>query len=120
MIQERLDAQHEDTPSWLGHLSAVLAARGGDILGGLVWLRAMLATEENELVRARYRAEIREFEKAAQVLGAISAYHRKYGEAPVNLKVLEPEFIEKIPQIGEGYVLRYKLPTLHLERTHAN
>ena len=41
----------EGAPRWIGHLASVIAGRGGDIYGGLMWLRAMLADEEDQEVR---------------------------------------------------------------------
>jgi len=105
-----------DAPAWLGHLSAILSARGGDILGGLAWLRAMKMAETNAATKKMYNADIAEFEKAAHVLGAISAYERIHGKAPKTLKDLMPAFLERFPKMQRGYVLDYKRPDLHLER----
>jgi len=109
-------SQTRNAPSWLGHLSALLSARGGDIVGGLIWLRAMLAAEEDERTRAMYRADIAEFTKAARVLGAIYAYERRHGRAPESLDDLSPEFLKRLPEMQRGYVLDYNRPNLHLER----
>nr|NJM02674.1 hypothetical protein [Desulfobacula sp.] len=38
-------------PVWLGHLAILLSAEGGDIYAGLMWLKAMLATERDEMMR---------------------------------------------------------------------
>jgi len=106
----------QEAPTGIGHLSAILSARGGDILGGLAWLRAMKIAEKNAATRIMYGMDIAEFEKAARVLGAISAYERIHGEAPMTLKHLMPEFLERLPEMRQGYVLRYNRPNLHLER----
>jgi len=106
----------KDAPTWLGHLSAILSARGGDIMGGLAWLRAMKIAETHEAMKKMYDADIAEFEKAARVLGAISAYERIHGKAPKTLKDLMPAFLGRLPEMQRGYVLDYKRPDLHLER----
>jgi len=106
----------KDAPTGLGHLSAILSARGGDILGGLAWLRAMKIAETDKVRKRMYDVDITEFEKAARVLGAISAYERVHGEAPLTLKYLTPKFLERLPEMHQGYVLRYSRPNLHLER----
>jgi len=113
-LQQASEIKH--APAWLGHLSAILSARGGDILGGLAWLRAMKIAETDEATKKMYDADIAEFEKAARVLGAISAYERIHGKAPGTLKDLMPAFLEHLPEMQRGYVLDYKRPDLHLER----
>ncbi|HKI61855.1 MAG TPA: hypothetical protein VKA31_06130 [Mariprofundaceae bacterium] len=114
----RTTSLKEGAPVWLGHLSALLAARGGNILGGLAWLRAMAATEDDATVRTRYEIEIKEFEKAAHVLSAISSYQQKYSRPPAELKNLVPEFIDAIPILGEGYELDYEAPELYMRKKH--
>jgi len=106
----------KDAPTWLGHLSAILSARGGDILGGLAWLRAMKAAEINEPAKSVYDADIAEFKKAAHVLGAIAAYERIHGKPPLTLEALSPEFLEHLPKMQQGFVLDYKRPNLRLVR----
>jgi len=106
----------KDAPIWLGHLSAILSARGGDILGGLAWLRAMKIAEPNEAIKKLYDMDIAEFKKAARVLGALAAYERIHGKPPLTLKALSPEFLEYLPKMQQGFVLDYKRPNLHLVR----
>jgi len=106
----------KNAPTWLGHLSAILSARGGDILGGLAWLRAMKAAESNESTKRLYDADIAEFEKAARVLGAIAAYERTHGKPPLTLEALSPGFLEHLPKMQQGFVLDYRYPNLHLVR----
>ncbi len=107
-------SQTKDGPPWLGHLAAVMAARGGSILAGLAWLRAMLAVEEEEGTRLRYQQDIKEFEKAASVLGALEAYQRKNGQYPYDLLQLVPNYLPELPVITEPYVLRYEGGNLSL------
>jgi len=106
----------KDAPIFLGHLSAILSARGGDVLGGLAWLRAMKAAEINEPAKSLYDADIAEFEKAARVLGAIAAYERIHGKPPLTLEALSPGFLEHLPKMQQGFVLDYKRPNLRLVR----
>jgi len=106
----------KNSPIWLGHLSAILSARGGDILGGLAWLRAMKVAETDEAMKKMYDVDITEFEKAARVLGAISAYERTHGKPPLTLEALSPGLLEHLPKMRHGYVLDYNRPNLHLVR----
>jgi len=106
-------------PTWVGHLATILAARGGDIYVGYIWLKAMLTEESNETIRSRYLADIAVFEKALLVQKAIRRYHEKYGRSPGNLEALQPEFIAKLPQFTGDYVLSYQTPRLSLYRRHA-
>lgn len=112
----RQASESDGAPAWLGHLSAILSARGGDILGGLAWLRAMKMAETNAPTKKMYDADIAEFEKAARVLGAINAYERHFGRAPRSLDDLLPEFLQRLPGMQRGYVLDYRRPDLHLDR----
>lgn len=112
----RLASTVAGAPSWVGHLATVLAARGGNIYAGYIWLKAMLNQEENESTRSRYRAEIAIFEKALLVEKAIRSYHEQYGQSPKHLGDLEPEFIARLPKFEGDYVLSYKAPKLFLQR----
>jgi len=112
----RQASEIKDAPMWLGHLSAILSARGGDIIGGLAWLRAMKIAETDAATKKMYDADIAEFKKAARVLVAISAYERIHGKAPKTLKDLIPAFLERLPEMQQGYVLDYKRPDLRMER----
>jgi len=106
----------KNAPPWLGHLSAILSARGGDILGGLAWLRAMKIAETDEATKKLYDMDIAEFEKAAYVLGAIAAYERIHGKPPLTLEALSPVFLKHLPKMHQGFVLDYKRPNLRLVR----
>ncbi len=108
--------QRPDAPRWIAHLSALLAAKSGQIYAGLLWLKAMEATEENEVVRAHYRKEIGEFEKALKVLHALGEYKREYGRYPERLSSLVPGFLDRLPEFDAGYELVWNPPDLHLVR----
>ncbi len=109
-------ARVESAPVWIGHLATILAAEGGNIYGGLLWLKAMLAAEEDEAMKARYRVDIAEFEKALMVAEALKRYRKKYGQPPVELEDLMPEFLARLPEMGEGYELVYESQNLRLLR----
>ncbi|MFQ5355145.1 MAG: hypothetical protein ACE5DY_01425 [Mariprofundaceae bacterium] len=106
----------DEAPDWIGHLATVLAAEDGDIYGGMLWLKAMLVAEDNEMVSARYRADIVEFEKAIVVLQALSRYRKQYGRGPAALDDLQPEFLPDLPKMERGYELWYEASSLRLRR----
>jgi hypothetical protein len=111
-------SQLPSAPPWLGHLASVLAAEGGDIYAGLIWLKAMLATEENEDLRKRYREDIAIFEQALSILRATFEYRNRYNQPPPTLEDLVPEFLPHIPQLDGRYVLSWTPPTLRLLRSN--
>lgn len=103
-------------PGWVGQLATILAAENGDIYGGMVWLQAMLEKETDPAIRSRYKADLAEFRKAAQVLQAVKRYQKVYGHKPARLHDLVPEFLPALPVMSEGYILSYKEQHLHLQR----
>lgn len=109
-------SQIPEAPVWLGHLASILSAKGGDIYAGLIWLKAMLATEKDEITQARYRNEIIVFEKAVQVLKAVREYENTFNHSPPALEDLAPKFLPRIPTLEEGYTLVWNPPTLRLTR----
>ncbi len=109
-------SRHPGAPSWFGHLAATLAGRGGDIRGGLLWLEAMLAAEEDEYMRERYRHSIAMFHRAIQVLEAIEDYREKHGREPATLEELVPEQMEKLPEFDPPFRLSWDPPELRLLR----
>ncbi len=109
-------AKLPNAPPLFGRLAALLSAQGGDIAAGLISLKAMLATEKDEVVRARYGEEIAIFEQALVVQKGINNYASKYGAAPKELEDLVPEFLPKLPEIKNSFVLNYDPPNLHLNR----
>ncbi len=109
----------DEAPEWIGHLATTLAAEGGDIYGGMLWLKAMLVVEDNEMASARYRADIVEFEKAIVVLQALNRYRKQYGQEPATLDDLKPEFLLDLPEMERGYELWYEASTLRLRRGQA-
>lgn len=113
----KIAAEKPGAPGWLGHLASTLAAKGGDIRTGLLWLQGMVATEKDETQRERYQKSLTVFEQAAAFQEHIAAFTRRYGQPPPSLEALVPEFIAAIPRF-EGYELSYTPPDLRLLRPH--
>lgn len=103
-------------PVWFGHLASMLSARGGNIYAGLMWLKAMLAAERDEMMRERYKKEIVIFEKAVRVLQAVQKYSDLFNHPPKELNDLVPDIIPELPKIEEGFALSWKPPVLSLIR----
>jgi len=112
----RIAAKIDEAPDWLEHLASIRAAQGGDILSGLVWLKAMYSTEQSEGLRAKYSREIEDFEAALNVQKAILAYQKKYGRILASLDHLIPEFLPALPTFNEPFVLVWNPPDLQLKR----
>lgn len=106
-------------PVWLGHLASMLSAKGGNIYAGLIWLKAMLAAEKDEMMQERYKKEILIFENAVRVLQAVQEYSALYHHPPKELNDLVPDFISELPKIEEGFSLSWKPPVLSLIRPNA-
>jgi hypothetical protein len=110
-------AQYPGVPSWVGHLASTLAAEGGDIYGGLIWLKAMLAAEEDERVRERYQHSIAMFERAVTVRQAIDIYKNKHNnQYPATLDAMVPEILAALPEFDPPFQLSWEPPTLRLIR----
>lgn len=103
-------------PAWFGHLASMLAAEGGDIYAGLMWLKGMLAIEEDELRRERYQKDIFAFEQALLVLQATFEYRNRHNRPPPTLDALVPDFLPHIPEFDGKYILSWTPPTLRLLR----
>jgi hypothetical protein len=103
-------------PSWWGHLASIRNAEGGDIAAGLIWLKAMIQTENDENVKERYRNEIAQFEKAVLVQKAVFAFRNQNGFYPAKLEELVPEFLERLPVIDPPFMLSWQSPELRLDR----
>jgi hypothetical protein len=109
-------AEFEGAPTWFGHLAAILDAKGGDISGGLIWLKAMARSTQEPSEKARYLADIKEYEKAMIVFNAIERYREKTGAILPNLESLIPEFLPRLPQMKMGFHLIYKDGELRLQK----
>ncbi|MFH7320917.1 hypothetical protein ACHHRT_09935 [Desulfurivibrio sp. D14AmB] len=108
--------QKPGAPVWFGHLAATLAGEGGDIYGGLFWLRAMLAAEEDELMQERYRHSISMFERAVTVQEAVLAYKAERAEYPSTLTELAPDYLPALPEFDPPFELSWQPPELRLLR----
>jgi len=112
----RIASEIPGAPQWIGHLASMLAAEGGNIRTGLVWLRGMLASSTDEVAKQRYRAEIEVFEQALRVQVALERYIQNHSLAPEALNELVPEYLAQLPSLKKGYTLEYRVPTLYLKR----
>jgi len=106
----------EGAPRWLAHFAGVLAAEGGNIRTGLVWLKAMFASNKDEAERQRYEKEIKAFEQGLLVQTALEQYIHKLGRSPETLDDLVPDYIGQLPDFEHVYRLEYKRPNLSLKR----
>lgn len=109
-------ASRPDAPTWFGHLAGVLSARGGDLYGGLMTLKAMLSTEEDEQMKERYQRSIMNFESAIKVHEATEKFFTKNGHYPQLLNNLIPEFLVKMPLFDDGFSLKWESSNLRLLR----
>lgn len=103
-------------PAWIGHLATIMAAKGGNIYTGLMWLRAMYEGEEDEAVRRSYESDITDYEKALVVQKALYAFKSRYGREPEILDDLVPEFLSSLPNFKGNFVLNWEPPVLRMER----
>lgn len=110
-------AQRPEAPTWLGHLAAVLAAQGGNLYGGRLTLEAMLASEEDEIVRERYQRSLEAFDKAIVVFEATSQFEKDHGYPPDSLGLLVPNYLQNIPDLGTDFEMVWEPPTLRLVRS---
>ncbi len=107
-------AENPDSPSWLGHLAAILEAEDGNIHGGLVWLKVMLAGEKNKAAKKRYRHSIAMFERAVTIQKSINIYKNRYGVYPPTLKDLIPDILPALPKFDPPFQIKWLAPKLSL------
>lgn len=103
-------------PEWLEHLASIRAAQGGDILAGLIWLKAMHRNEDEPEVKERYAKEIGYFESAIEVQRAVEAFRAKLGVYPTHLNELIPQFVADLPDFEGAFEFEWKPPVLSLKR----
>jgi tetratricopeptide (TPR) repeat protein len=101
-------------PPVFQRLAVLMTVRGGDIISGMISLRAMIATEQDPQIQDNYKEEIEILERAYSVEKALQSYAAKYNDYPQALIAIVPEFIDKIPEIGGKFILEYQYPTLRL------
>lgn len=105
-----------NAPPMFAHLAALFSAEGGNIRAGLVTLKVMIETEQNDIVKERYQQELETFEKALTIEKAVSLYMKKNNGPPERLNDLVPEYISQLPEIQYGFALTYEPPDLYLGR----
>jgi hypothetical protein len=109
-------AKKPGAPDWLEHLASLRAAQGGDILSGLVMLKAMLESEKDPVIQKRYEKDIMHFEQALKVQKGIYTYFKKYNVSPKVLSDLVPEFLPELPDFDGTFYLEWVPPDLRLKR----
>lgn len=112
----RIGSEIPEAPRWIGHLASMLAAEGGNIRTGLIWLQGMLATSTDEVAKERYRGEIEVFEQALRVQMALEQYMKNQSRPPQTLDELVPGYITQLPLLKKDYILEYRIPSLYLKR----
>jgi len=105
-----------DAPQWIGHLASMLMGSGGNIRSGLIWLKGMLSTVQDEDEKARYEKDIHAFEKAMQVQLALDRYAHRHGDYPDSLTALVPADLAALPSWENDYLLDYQAPKLLLRK----
>jgi len=109
-------SQIDGAPRWIGHLASMLAAEGGNIRSGLIWLKGMQASSKDETEKARYQDEIKAFEKGLLVQIALEQYIHSVNRPPGKLDELVPDYVRQLPRMEKGYTLDYRAPNLFLKR----
>ncbi|NOX24698.1 MAG: hypothetical protein GXP59_00990 [Deltaproteobacteria bacterium] len=109
-------AEKPDGPLWVGHLAAILEAEDGDIYGGLVWLKVMLAGEKNKAAKKRYRHSIAMFTRAVTIQKSINIYKKRYGTYPPTLSDLIPDILPTLPKFDPPFQIKWIAPKLSLVR----
>lgn len=109
-------SKRPDAPPWFGHLAGTLMGRGGNLLAGQTMLQAMLATEQNELLKDRYRRSIGNFNKALKVQVALDLYRKEHGKDVDSLQKLVPRYLDALPRLVDNYILVWEPPLLRLEQ----
>jgi hypothetical protein len=109
-------SQIDGAPRWIGHLASLLAAEGGNIRSGLIWLKGMQASSNDESEKRRYEEEIKVFEQGLLVQMALEQYLQAVKRPPDTLDELVPGFIGQLPRLKQGYRLEYREPNLFLKR----
>jgi len=106
----------DGAPQWIGHLASMLMASGGNIRTGLIWLKAIERTSQDEDEKTRYQQEILTFEKAMQVQLALEQYNAREGNYPKELIQLIPVDLGSLPNLGSNFQLKYQTPELRIQR----
>jgi len=110
----RAASEIEGAPKWIGHLASMLIAQGGNIRTGLIWLKGMYASSQDENEKKRFGESIHAFEKALQVQLALDRYYNQYGFYPKTVTTLVPAYLPEMP-VWEKHYLDYNPPKLSLK-----
>lgn len=103
-------------PPMFGHLASILAAQGGNLQAALITLQVLNKSEENEIVRERYRREIEMFRQAIELQNAVTRYYQATGSYPDQLTALVPTYIRQIPSFENLFELVWDPPQVKLQR----
>ena len=112
----QIASQIDGAPSWIGHLASILMADEGNIRSGLMLLKGMYASTQDEQEKERYKKDIQAFQKAWLVQQALQRYQQQYGKAARTLDDLVPDYLSALPTFKEKYILKYTPPSLSLSR----
>ncbi len=104
-----------NAPTWFAHLAGTLMGRGGNLLAGRTMLEAMLAIEQDEHMKKRYRQSIENFNKALRVQAALDNYNKEHGKDAASLQELIPRYLDALPQLNNSFKLVWEPPLLRLE-----
>ncbi len=110
----QIASQIDGAPRWLGHLASILMADEGNIRSGLMLLKGMYASSQDEQEKERYKKDIQAFQKAWIVQQALLHYQQQHGKAASTLDELVPNYLTALPTFNEKYTLKYTPPSLSL------
>ena len=103
-------------PPMFAHLAAVFSASGGDIAAGLLMLKIMEKGETNSIAKKRYQVEIQDYDKALNVVKAISSYQKKHNAPPETLEDLVPHELNELPKLSKFFAFQWNGTKLSLTR----
>lgn len=107
-------AELPDAPPLFQSLGGKLLGQGGHLTSGRDMLAVMYKSEENEIVKERYKKEIENFNSAIQVQDALNLFKSLNGREAKSLEELIPNFLDSLPNLHYGYILSWQPPLLKL------
>jgi hypothetical protein len=90
------------------HLASVLAAKGGDLEIGLIWLKTMYEGTIDPMKKESLLKDIEAYEAALFVQSKVNQFSAEHGSYPQSLEAMQPEYMLSIPDIEAKFVLEYK------------
>jgi len=114
----QIASQIDGAPRWLGHLASILMADEGNIRSGLMLLKGMYASSQDEQEKERYKKDIQAFQNAWFVQQALQNYQQQHGRVARTLDELVPDYLSSLPTFKDKYRLKYAPPRLSL--SHRN